>query len=277
MTPQAGPLLSVIIPARNEAAQIEGTVRAALRAAAALARVPESDVSLPAAGAEILVVDNASSDDTAARLSGMAERYGVRVVPCREPGAARARNAGAAAATGSVLVFVDADTRVPPESLRRIRDLVDRGGFGAGIFRLAPQAAGIRAWCWWAFWNNVRRLPLARAKAMPAFMFCTRGVFERYGPFDESVAIGEEWPILAGLYRAAPGRLVYDRSLTAHTSGRRMDRQPFGYLRTYVRYGLAVLARPARVRYADTIREDGATTSAAALPDASRPAGVRQG
>ena len=32
--------------------------------------------------------------------------------------------------------------------------------------------------------------------------------FEEFGPFDERVAIGEEWPILAGLYRARPGRLV---------------------------------------------------------------------
>jgi hypothetical protein len=134
-----------------------------------------------------------------------------------------------------------------------------RNGYAAGIFRLAPQPpAGLRARCWWGFWNQVRRLPLARAKALPAFMFCTREAFDRLGPFDETVAIGEEWPILAGLHRADPHRLIYDRTLTAHTSGRRMELQPFGYTRTYLKYALAIVARPARIRYADTIREEAA-------------------
>jgi len=98
--------------------------------------------------------------------------------------------------------------------------------------------------------------PLPRAKALPAFMFCTRRVFVGYGPFDETVAIGEEWPILADLYRAEPSRLVYDRTLTARTSCRRMERQAFGYVRTFVKYVVAVLWPPARVNYTDRIREE---------------------
>ena len=81
----------------------------------------------------------------------------------------------------------------------------------------------------------MRRLPLPRAKAMPACMFCTREAFDEFGPFDERVAIGEEWPILAGLYRARPRRFVYDRAITALSSGRRMELQRFGYTRTFAR------------------------------------------
>jgi glycosyltransferase involved in cell wall biosynthesis len=247
--------ISVIIPARNEAAQILGTVHAAIVAA---------DLMGESATAEIIVVDNASTDATADLVRAVADdKPNVRLVRCPGLGAARARNAGAAAATGSILVFVDADTHIPAAGLPRVLEHVRRG-HDAGIFALAPQARGVRAWCWWTFWNQVRRLPLARAKALPAFMFCTRGVFDAFGPFDERVAIGEEWPILAGRYRDDPRRFVYDRTLAALTSGRRMDLQPFGYTRTYAKYVLAILAHPARVRYTDAIREAAPPTASGA-------------
>ena len=248
--------ISVIIPARNEAAQIRGTIEAALAAVAELRRAETAAPGVArASDAEVLVVDNASTDATVARIADLAERRDVRVLACRRLGAAVARNVGAAHAGGDILVFVDADTRVPPEALLRIRGLVENG-YGAGIFRLAGQRPSLRGACWWMFWNAVRLLPLPRAKAMPAFMFCTREVFLGYGPFDETVAIGEEWPILADLYRAEPRRLVYDRTLTALTSSRRMERQAFGYVRTFVKYVAAVLWPPARVNLTDRIREE---------------------
>ena len=89
---------------------------------------------------------------------------------------------------------------------------------------------------------------------MPALMFCTTAVFDEFGPFDEDVAIGEEWPILASVYRLRPNRFVYDRSLTGRTSSRRMERQAFGYTRTFLKYVWAILHRPGRVHYTDQIR-----------------------
>lgn len=89
---------------------------------------------------------------------------------------------------------------------------------------------------------------------MPALMFCTAEVFDELGPFDEDVAIGEEWPILASLYRLRPHRFVYDRSLTGLSSSRRMERQAFGYTRTFLKYVWAILHRSGRVNYTDRIR-----------------------
>ena len=89
---------------------------------------------------------------------------------------------------------------------------------------------------------------------MPAFMFCTRKLFDESGGFDEEVAIGEEWPILADLYRRRPSRLIYDRQLTALSSSRRMEMQRLGYTRTFLKYVWAILHISGRIRYSTRFR-----------------------
>ena len=247
--------LSIIIPARNEEAQIGGTLQAVLRSVARHAHLPLDRLRLAATRCEVVVVDSGSSDGTPRIVTEFADLFGVRRLHTLRPGAPAARNLGAARSNGEVLVFIDADTRVPEDALARIQSLVEERGGAAGIFPYAPQEGGVRARCWWAFWNGVRRLPLARAKAMPAFMFCTRQAFQQFGPFDESVAIGEEWPILGGVYRRNRRELVYDHTLRAHTSSRRMQMVRLGYTRLYVKYALAILFKPARVHYTDRLRE----------------------
>lgn len=241
------PWISVVIPARNEAALIASTVGSVLRARD---RYREAGTG----AVEVIVVDNASDDGTADALVRHTAEDDVQVATCPNLGAARARNLGARLASGRILVFLDADTRLPAGALVRIAELVDEQGYEAGITRLGALDGGRRARCWWAFWNAVRRLPLPRAKAMPACMFCTRETFDEFGPFDERVAIGEEWPILAGLYRTRPRRFVYDQAITALSSGRRMELQHFGYTRTFARYVWAVLSFRGRVDYPDHIR-----------------------
>ena len=124
------------------------------------------------------------------------------------------------------------------------------------LYRLASREPGIRAWLWWTFWGLARRLPLARAKSMPAFMSCDRAHFERYGPFKESWAIAEEWPLTGAAYRYHHERFLYDRSLTARTSSRRMELQPFGYVRTFLKWVSVVLFPWARTSLTDRIRHE---------------------
>jgi glycosyltransferase involved in cell wall biosynthesis len=96
------PALSVIVPARNAAA----TLPACLAALAASVGAPH----------EVIVVDDASSDGTAA----IAARAGARVVALgQQSGAAIARNAGARHADGDLLFFTDADVLVRPDTLAR--------------------------------------------------------------------------------------------------------------------------------------------------------------
>ncbi len=242
-------VLSVIIPARNEEALIGRAIEAVLAAAGAQPGIPLPH--LDTTGTELIVVDSLSTDRTAEVVGRYVERYGVRLLRCDRLKAPCARNDGARLAGGRILVFIDADTIIPPHTLRRIRHLCDVEGYGAGITWLASLEGGWRAWCWWTFWCHVRRLPLPRAKAMPALMFCARDVFQQFGPFDERVVLGEEWPILAGLYRAHAARFVYDHTLTALTSSRRMELQPFGYTRTLLKYIWAVLHTSGRLHYRD--------------------------
>ncbi len=86
------PLISVIIPALNEAQNIEAAIRSA-----------QTD------GVEIIVVDGGSSDDTAKR----AQALGARLI-VSPPGRARQMNSGARLAKGKWLFFLHADSILPP-------------------------------------------------------------------------------------------------------------------------------------------------------------------
>ena len=68
--------------------------------------------------------------------------------------------------------------------------------------------------------------------------------------------IAEEWPLTAAAYRRHPERFLYDRTLTARTSSRRMELQPFGYLRTFVKWVSVVLFAWARTDAYDRIRHE---------------------
>ncbi|MEZ6133387.1 MAG: glycosyltransferase [Pirellulaceae bacterium] len=245
------PLISVIIPARNEERWIERTVQQALLACNHLER-RESASGRPLW--ELLVVDNASTDRTVEALELFQVEHGVKVIRLESLGAARARNAGRRESAGQVLVFVDADTTIPVDALTRVWEHCRDRHWAAGITSLGSLDGGVRARIWWSFWNNIRRLPLAKAKAMPAFMFCTAAAFDAYGPFDEQVAIGEEWPILAGLYRHSARDVIYDRTIVARSSSRRMEHGHFGYTRTLFKYVWAIVHVRGRIHYTDEIR-----------------------
>ncbi len=95
--------VSVIVCAHNEAQFISKCLQSIVEQS----RPPD----------EIVVIDNASTDDTARRA---AQAPGVRVVDEPEKGLVRARERGRVTATGDVLVYLDADCRAPKDWLARI-------------------------------------------------------------------------------------------------------------------------------------------------------------
>lgn len=108
-----GPRLSVIIPVLNEANQVQATLN--------------DLVPLREAGHEIIVVDGGSDDATVDIATPLADQ----VIPAAR-GRALQMNAGAAVASGDLLWFVHADTRLPPDTvdiLSQTRGLGDWGRF----------------------------------------------------------------------------------------------------------------------------------------------------
>jgi SAM-dependent methyltransferase len=118
--PEPGPgrpprSVSVVIPARNEAGNIEAAVR----------RTPEIG-----AGTEIVFVEGHSDDNTWGEMLRVAEACPNRRIQCiRQPGHGKydAVQAGFAAAMGDILMVLDADLTVPPEELPKFYEAIASG------------------------------------------------------------------------------------------------------------------------------------------------------
>jgi rSAM/selenodomain-associated transferase 2 len=117
--------ISIVIPVLNEANTIN-TV---------LTRI------LGTSNLEVIVVDGGSQDETVA----LAQSVGVKVIAATG-GRASQMNAGAGVATGSVLLFLHADTHLPPAFDTLVRQVLQNTGTIAGAFELRIDAElwGIR-------------------------------------------------------------------------------------------------------------------------------------
>ena len=100
----------------------------------------ESD--LPHGQWEVIVVDDASGDETPIVAAPLADR--VITVPDGPRGPALARNTGAASARGSIFVFLDADVVVAPDALSKFAELFATESVSAafGAYDTAPAEAG---------------------------------------------------------------------------------------------------------------------------------------
>jgi rSAM/selenodomain-associated transferase 2 len=194
--------LSIVMPVLNEAAGLT----AALEALAPLRR----------RGAEVIVVDGGSSDGTAALAHPLADR-----VLTSARGRARQMNAGAATATGDVLQFLHADTRLPEQA-----DLLIRNALGGsrvwGRFDVAFDGGALPLV---ALSMNLRSRMSGVATGDQA-MFVTRVAFARAGGFPD-IALMEDVAFSARLKRLSRPACLAAR---VATSPRRWHRH--GTLRT---------------------------------------------
>ena len=165
---------AVVIPAFNEEAFLPATLDALERAMAA--------VDLPG---EVIVVDNNSTDATAE----VARAHDARVVFEPVNQISRARNTGARSSDAPHLVFLDADTQLPPKVLRAALDALAAGACGGGALVTFDRPMPALARGMLGVWNGVaKRVGLAAG----CFVYCTREGFESAGGFSEKVFAGEE-------------------------------------------------------------------------------------
>ena len=195
--------LTVIVPALDEAAGIAATL--------------EALAPLRAAGHEVIVADGGSTDETTA----IAARFADRVITAPR-GRARQMNAGAALATGDALVFLHADTRLPPRSAQLVSEALGRRGWGRFDVRIEGRSPWLTIV---AFFMNWRSRLTGIATGDQA-MFVRREVFAAAGGFAE-IPLMEDVELSARLKRLSAPACIAAR---ASTSGRRWERR--GVLRT---------------------------------------------
>jgi rSAM/selenodomain-associated transferase 2 len=193
--------LSIVMPALNEADGNE---------TALVALAP-----LRAAGAEVIVVDGGSTDGTPQRAGAFADR-----VLSAPRGRAAQMNAGAVAAHGDTLVFLHADTRLPPGADRLILDGLSDSKRVWGRFDVRFDTGGRMRLV--AAMMNLRSRLTGIATGDQA-IFVTRAAFGRAGGFPE-IALMEDVALSARLKRL--GRPLHIGARVT-TSGRRWRERGF--------------------------------------------------
>ncbi|MGQ0655340.1 MAG: glycosyltransferase [Betaproteobacteria bacterium] len=177
--------LSVVIPAYNEEKLLGGTLDC-IRTATA---------SLDEHEWELIVCDNNSTDRTAE----IAREHAVKVVFEPVNQISRARNAGAAAATGDWLIFVDADSQPSRELLYEVLEAIRSDCMGGGA-TMASDDPSLLMRIPVAIWNAISRLT---RWAAGSFIFCETRAFRALGGFSEALYAGEEIDFSVRLKRLA--------------------------------------------------------------------------
>ncbi len=198
--------ISIVIPTLNEAAELPETLRR-------LRLVPEVK--------EVIIADGGSGDDTVK----LAEAAGC-VVVSSAPGRGRQLRAGAERATGEVILFLHADTWVPPDAGEALLACLAQPGVAAGgfykTFRDPPNwlVRGSKFKCWW-------RLLVARRVMADQGVFLRRETLARIGGVPD-VPLMEEFELCQ---RLRPLGRIALADATVVTSARKFRK--LGVLRTY--------------------------------------------
>ncbi|HET6569641.1 MAG TPA: TIGR04283 family arsenosugar biosynthesis glycosyltransferase [Rhodothermales bacterium] len=197
-------LISVVIPTLNEEEHVARTI--------ASVRAQEGPF-------EIVVADGGSTDQTC-RIASQTAR-----VVTGSRGRAAQMNAGASAASGDVLLFLHADTLLPPGGLRAIREALTAPRTESGAFRLCfdTDTSLLRFYSW------CTRLPLRHICFGDRGLFVRRDVFDQIGGFPD-IPMFEDLEIVRLLSARGGFRFL---PLSVTTSARRFSDQ--GILRQQLR------------------------------------------
>ncbi|MFW6235703.1 MAG: glycosyltransferase family 2 protein [Desulfovibrionales bacterium] len=175
-------LISVIIPAYNRAG--------------VLGRAMESVLAQTLAPVEIVVVDDGSTDETPALLNAYADSGSIRVLHQENKGVSAARKQGIRHARGNVIALLDSDDYWEPAKLEKQLRFMNEGGWEIcqtdeiwirNGRRVNPRRVHAKP-CGWIFERS-----LEMCLVSPSAVMFTRKLWERHGPFEESLPACEDY------------------------------------------------------------------------------------
>lgn len=205
----SNPRFSVIVSALNEEKVLEGTLKAVLA---------QNHKSF-----ELIVSDGQSND----RTVDIAHGFTDKVVSSPDVNLGAGRNKGARIARGDILVFVDADTRMPPQTLYTIDRLIRQGAVG-GSFSVK----------WWdgdpmldfiADLGNLWMMLWQTAHGVVGYgpcMFFDREVFDKVGTYSERVFF-EDVEIADRILAELGKRITFVTEHPVYASSRRFRKLGF--------------------------------------------------
>jgi glycosyltransferase involved in cell wall biosynthesis len=204
MSPNAEPLVSVIIPTYNRATLIGRTV--------------ENVFAQTYHNVELIVVDDGSTDDTQAKLSAFGKR--IRVISQENRGPSAARNRGAAVARGRILAFQDSDDLWKPTKLERQIALLEKHSsspccLGNAVMRVVNG----REWTSFdesviqlqhgeGLWVNVAEVLATRFVLFNQTAAIRRSSFEKAGGFREDLKYLEDYDLPLRLSLQGPWTFI---------------------------------------------------------------------
>ena len=183
--------ISIIVPAFNEEALLGASLAQIKLAAAAFTKTGWET--------ELIVCDNNSTDRTA----DIARAAGATVVFEPVNQIARARNSGAAVATGDWLVFVDADSHPSAELFADVAEQTRSGRWLAGGVTIRLDENLFVAGLITGAWNCASRIFKLLAGS---FIFCDAAVFRKVGGFSNELFAGEELELTKRLKQFGRGQ-----------------------------------------------------------------------
>jgi len=171
---------------------------------------------------EIIVVDSVSQDKTAE----IARRFTEKVYQITERGISKARNYGAAHASGSLLVFLDADVKLPTNFAKNLYEVFKDARVVGATCNIMPEHGTCFEKAFFKFYNSLIQMTAKfKPHAQGKFFVTRKKEFMQVSGFDESLPCMEDHELAHRLSKL--GKIVFMSDLTVYESMRRFRKLGF--------------------------------------------------
>jgi len=215
--PVKNPKISIIIPTLNEEKYIEQSLLA----------LKSQTIDTPY---EIIVVDSNSKDKTVE----IAKKYANKVIVTKKRGIAVGRNLGAKHARGEILVFVDADTILLPDTLKKIYEEIKKKKVVLVSCPIVPITRSFLLHIMYMTYNlfSITSIKCKRPQISGAFMVTKRDAFAAVQGFNEKFKILEDFDFSERISKIGEVKIITTTYVL--TSPRRLEK--WGKLKSVINY-----------------------------------------